>query len=128
MVSADHPLIGEYRAGNFRDHVIDRLDGPIRYHFQVNSRGARPDVISDAQTAAPAFGSNTSGQRSKQRLPIAIGDWKNGNFRNRQRIFAAQALGVFGGADNQRERMSRINGHITSAAPLTASLVVQRSI
>jgi len=64
---------GKTEPGIFPDHVVQRLDVPVRFHFEVNFRGAGADVIGDAEAAAPSFRSHSAGQRSKKRLRIGIG-------------------------------------------------------
>ena len=62
VIAADDPLVGKRRARNFRDHVVDGLDVPVGFHFQVNLRGAGADAIGDAEAAAPAVGSDAAGR------------------------------------------------------------------
>ena len=66
MVAAHDPFVGRGRAGNFRDDVVDGLDVPIGFHFEVNFRGAGANAISLAQAAVPLAGGDAAGERREQ--------------------------------------------------------------
>src|SRR5258707_793040 len=118
MVAANYPLIGKRCALNFSDDVINRLDVPIRLHFEVDFRGAGPDVIGDAEAAAPSFRSHAASQGNKQWLRIRVGNRQDRDFRNRWSVFNFQTLGIFRCANARRERVTGIKGHVRDAPPL----------
>ncbi len=118
MVAANHPLIGKCGALDFSDDVVNRFGSPIRFHFEVNFRGAGADVIGDGEAAAPPLRSHPAAQRSKKWLRVGIGDRQHRDFGNRGSVFHLQTFGVFCGADSRRERIPWIERHVRDAAAL----------
>ena len=75
-------------------------------------------MVGNGEPAAPSLRSDRPGKSRKQRLRISIGDRQHWNFRDGGGLFDLQPLGVLGGADARRERISRIIRHIGDAAAL----------
>src|SRR6266478_6029185 len=118
MVAANYPLIGKCGALNFSDDVVNRFGSPIRFHFEVNFRGAGADVIGDGEAAAPLLRSHPAAQRSKKWLRVGIGDRQHRNFGNRGSVFHLQTFGVFRGSNVRCEGVARIVRHVGDAAAL----------
>src|SRR5258708_9309944 len=125
MIATDHPFIGRCCALNFSDDVVKRLDVPIRFYSEVNFRGARANVIGDAEAATPSFGSHAAGKRSEQRLGVGVGNRQHRDFRDCGGVFDLKALGVFGGSNTRRKRITGIKWHVRNAAALDS---IQRAI
>ncbi len=118
MIAADHPFIGKSCALNFSNHIVDGLDVPVRFHFEVNFSGAGADVIRHSKAAAPSFRSDAASQCSEQRLRVGVGNWQHRDFGDRGSVFDFEALGVFGGSNSRRERITGIKWHVRNAAAL----------
>ena len=118
MVPANHPFVGKRRARNFSDHIVERLDVPIRFHFQVHFCRPRPHMISNPQTASPILWSHAPLQRREQRLRVRVRNRQHRNLRNRRRFLHFQSLRVFGRAHSRRQRVARIKRHVRDAAAL----------
>jgi hypothetical protein len=122
VVAADDPLIGMGTAGNAGDDVVERLEVPIGFHFEMHLRGSGADVVRDGQRAAPCGGDGAAGEHFEQRLRIAVGNREDGNPGEGDGFGDRQAFGVLGGADAGSERVAGIDRHIHHAAPLHAVL------
>ena len=94
VIAADHPFVGELRAGNSGDHVVDFLHVPIKIHLEMNFRFAGAHVIRNRQPAAPFLGRHRPLQRGQQRLRVAVGNGQVGNLGETRRIFDRQSLGL----------------------------------
>ena len=104
MIAADHPFLGELRAGNSGDHVVDFLHVPIKIHLQMNFRFAGTHVIGNRQPAAPFLRRHRSLQRGQQRLRVAVGNGQVGNLGETRSIFDRQPLGLGRGAHTRESR------------------------
>ncbi len=120
VIAAHHPLVGILRALNGGDHVIDRLQVPVRLHRQMHRLRAGADAIGDGQRAAPAPGRDRSIHRRQKHLRVGIGNRQRRNFEDRWGGFTRQALGVLGGGDARRERIAGIKHHVHRGAALDA--------
>src|SRR6266436_427419 len=120
VVAANHPLIRKSGTLNFSDDVVDGLDGPVRFHFEMNFRRARAYVVGHAEATAPLCRSHAAVQRREQRLRVGIRNRQNRNLGDRGGFFDLQALGVFRGANARRERVAWIVRHVRNAAPLNS--------
>ena len=127
MIPAQHPLVGEGRAGNFCDHVVNGFGAPVGFHLQMHFCVARADVVGDAQATAPLRRRDTAGQSFKQGLRIGIGNRQDRNFCNGGGIFDLQALGIFRRAYARRQRITGIKRHVRNAAALHAILGAPRA-
>src|SRR5580704_14895643 len=55
VIAANHPLIGKSRAGNRRDHVVERLAVPVKADRKMRHGDARTDLIGKRQAASPTL-------------------------------------------------------------------------
>ena len=55
VIAANHPLIGKSRAGNCRDHIVERLAVPIEADGEMRFGLARTHMIGERERAAPVF-------------------------------------------------------------------------
>src|SRR5229473_2531897 len=118
MIATNHPFIRKSGTLNSSDHVINWLDVPARFHFQMNSRGAGTDVVGDAEAPAPSFRSHAAGQRREQRLRVRIGNRQNRNLGDRGSFFHLETLGVLGGANSRSEGVAWVIRHVCDASAL----------
>ena len=128
VIAAHHPFIGRSGTGNFCDDVVDGLDVPIRFHFEVHFRRAGADAVSHAESAAPIGGSDASGERGEKRLRVAVRNREHGNFCDRRRFFDLEALRVFRCADAGSERIAGVERHVGDAAALDSVFRTPRAL
>ena len=107
MIAADDPLVRRHAARDFRNHVVNRLDIPIRCDFQMDPRRPRSDVIWNRKRAAPPVRRHGPRQGGEQRLRVAVRNREHRNFRDALRLLPRQALGIGCRADSGRQRITR---------------------
>src|SRR5947209_16224811 len=120
MITAQNPCIGLTGSWNLGDDVVYRFDVPSGHNFEMHSRRTYSDVVGQRQRATPLRRGHRTSKRLQQRLCISIGDWQYGNLRNGLCIFAAQALGIGGGANSRSEWIAGVAHEIHHAAALHA--------
>ena len=107
MIAANDPFVGRNAAGNFRDDVVHRLRVPVEFHFQMNFRRPRSDVIRNWQISSPLVRRHGPFERGQQRLGVAVGNRQHRNSGEALRIFQRQSLSPRRGADAGSERIAR---------------------
>ena len=127
MVSANHPLVGKSETLNFSNHVVDRLDLPVRFHFQMDLRRARANVVGDSESAAPSFRGDAAGERRQQWLRVRVRNWQYGNFCDGGGLLDLQPFRIFRGAHARRERIAGIERHVRDAPALHTVRGTKRS-
>jgi hypothetical protein len=81
VVAADDPLIGGGGARDFGDHVVDRFQVPVGFHFQMDLCDAGADVVGEAESAAPVARRNLAGDCGEKWFRVTVGNRQNRNLR-----------------------------------------------
>src|SRR5690348_10055790 len=118
MIAANYPRVGFAGSGDFKDHVVHRLEIPVERDLEMHFCRPNSDVIGQGQGAAPLSRSHWSTQSLKQRLRVPVGNWQDGNLRDGLRIFTSKTLSVRSCADSWREWVTGIAHKVHYAAPL----------
>ena len=121
VVAADHPLIGKIPACERGDDVVNRLQAPVRFHQQMYFRSARSQVIGDRQGAAPGRRRHRTGQSGENGLRIGPRYRQHRNLHQGGRIFDGQARRTCSRSHARRQRIARIQRHISDRAALYAA-------
>ena len=87
VVAANDPLVGLGRAGELRDHVVERLEPPVGLHVEMDACGPGAESIGDRQgRRATTPGATRTAERGEQRLRVAVRDRQHRDLRDRLRI------------------------------------------
>src|SRR5262249_52165813 len=90
------------------DDVIDGFGIPVGGDLEMNTRRPRPEVISNGQCSAPAFGSDLAAQSREKRLGIGIRNREHGNLGDGFRFAQRQPFRSRNGGHAWSERVAGI--------------------
>ena len=80
VIAPDHPFIGFFTSRYSRNDIVNGLDVPVEFEFQMDRSFSRTDMVCEGQRSSPIFRSYRACKRTEQRFGIVIADRQYGDF------------------------------------------------